>query len=104
MLDNLDSLLQGGQRAGHYLAGYEEYGKILRRIAETRDQSCLLITSREKPREVALIEGNTALVRSFFLPGLREIDGKHLLQGQGLSGSDAAWKTLIEHYREIRLL
>nr|MBA2391272.1 helix-turn-helix domain-containing protein [Ktedonobacteraceae bacterium] len=67
VLDNLDSLLQGGQRAGHYLTDYEGYGKILRRIAETRHQSCLLITSREKPREVALIEGNTALVRSFSL-------------------------------------
>jgi WD40 repeat protein/transcriptional regulator with XRE-family HTH domain len=98
VLDNLDSLLQGGQRAGHYLTGYEGYGKLLRRIAETRHQSCLLLTSREKPREVALIEGNTALVRSFRLPGLQAIDGQYLLQERGLSGSDEAWTRLVEHY------
>ena len=98
VIDNLDTLLQGGQRAGHYLVGYEGYGKILRRIAETRHQSCLLLTSREKPREVALIEGNTALVRSFLLPALQPLAGKQLLLERGLSGLDEAWTTLIEQY------
>ena len=98
VLDNLDTLLQGGQRAGYYLTGYEGYGKLLRRIAEARHQSCLLLTSREKPREVALIEGNTTLVRSFLLPALQPLDGQRLLRERGLSGSGEAWATLTEQY------
>ena len=30
--------------------GYERYGQLMRRIGEMRHQSCLLLTSREKPR------------------------------------------------------
>ena len=42
---------------GQYLPGYEEYGQLLRRIGEEYHQSCLLFTSREKPRGLAAKEG-----------------------------------------------
>ncbi len=53
MLDNFDTVLQAGYPAGQYKEGYEEYGRLLQRIGEIDHQSCLLLTSREKPKEVA---------------------------------------------------
>src|SRR5579859_691628 len=32
VLDNAESILQGGSQAGHYQDGYEGYGKLLQRI------------------------------------------------------------------------
>ncbi len=67
ILDNVESILQGGSQAGHYREGYERYGRLIQRIGESKHQSCLLITSREKPLPVALLEGEAAATRSFQL-------------------------------------
>src|SRR2546426_7050709 len=40
VLDNLESLLEGGEVRGRLRRGYEEYGRLLRRVAETGHQSC----------------------------------------------------------------
>src|SRR5438270_10407193 len=52
VLDNLESLLQSGDREGGYLPGYEGYGRLIGRLAESAHQSCVLLTSREKPKEI----------------------------------------------------
>lgn len=57
ILDNVETILRQGERAGYYLEGYEEYGQLLRCIAQAHHQSCLIITSREKPRGLASHEG-----------------------------------------------
>src|SRR3989449_7949116 len=49
VLDNLEMLLEEGEGTGHMRAGYEDFGRLLRRVAQTEHQSCLLLTSREKP-------------------------------------------------------
>ncbi|MEH2348594.1 MAG: NB-ARC domain-containing protein, partial [Nostoc sp.] len=49
ILDNFDTLLQHGKQTGCYREGYESYGELLWRLGETRHQSCVLLTSREKP-------------------------------------------------------
>src|SRR5947207_2765932 len=67
ILDNVESILQGGSQAGSYREGYEEYGRLFQRLGESKHQSCLLITSREKPPEVALLEGKAAATRSLHL-------------------------------------
>lgn len=41
-----------------YREGYERYGELFELVAKTTRQSCLLLTSREKPRAIA-----NALVR-----------------------------------------
>jgi hypothetical protein len=70
ILDNVEGILLSGEQVGHYREGYEEYGQLFRRIAESSHKSCLLLTSREKPKEVARLEGKTSLVRSLELRGL----------------------------------
>ncbi len=63
VLDNLEALLEEGQSMGHMRAGYEGYAQLLRRIAGTEHQSCLLLTSREKPSDLVPLEGSRAPVR-----------------------------------------
>jgi WD40 repeat protein len=98
VLDNVESIVQGGSQAGHYREGYEGYGRLLQHIGETRHQSCLLVTSREKPKEVALLEGETAAIRSYHLAGLPPTDGRDILKDKGLQGTEHTWETLITHY------
>jgi WD40 repeat protein/transcriptional regulator with XRE-family HTH domain len=98
ILDNMESLLQVGSLAGRYRAGYEDYRTLLERIGGTRHQSCILLTSREKPGEVALLENPLGPVRSLHLQGIDLAGGKEILQDRGLFGSNERWKTLIEHY------
>lgn len=99
ILDNVDSMLQSGSRTGRYRQGYEAYGELFKCIGETIHQSCLLLTSREKPREVALLEGQDLSVRTWQLRGLKEAEAQAILRVQGLcSGTDAEWRVLIEYY------
>src|SRR5437588_2305736 len=88
VLDNLESILQRGIRAGHYQDGYESYGKLIQRVGEEKHQSCLLLTSREKPKEIALLEGSSSLVRAFRLEGLKPSEGQEILKDKGLHGAE----------------
>ena len=98
VLDNLETILQAGNRVGQYRGGYERYSELLQLIGETKHQSCLLLTSREKPKEVAKLEGKTSPVRSLLLSGLQQEEGRKLLKDKGLFGSDKTWMDLIRLY------
>jgi WD40 repeat protein len=99
ILDNFETILQGGRRAGAYRSGYESYGELLRRVGEISHQSCLVITSREKPQEVGALEGDRLPVRTLPVPGLEAIAGQEILLAKGLAGSTLDQDQLIEHYR-----
>ncbi|MEA5519441.1 AAA family ATPase [Limnoraphis robusta] len=68
VLDNVETILEEGT-TGRYRPGYEGYGELFRVMGETVHQSCLLLTSREKPPEIAAFEGTGQAVRSFLLEG-----------------------------------
>lgn len=51
VLDNVESILQADDSLGRYRTGYELYGQLILRFGETAHKSCLLLTSREEPRE-----------------------------------------------------
>ncbi|MFS0518386.1 NB-ARC domain-containing protein [Nostoc sp. UIC 10607] len=98
ILDNIESILQSGSRAGLYREGYEGYGDLLRRVGEVTHQSCLLLTGREKPKEVAALEGETLCVRSFLLGGLQAVDGQEILKVKGVFASESESGQLVERY------
>jgi WD40 repeat protein len=98
VLDNMETLLQTGMQAGQYRSGYEAYGTLLRMVAETRHQSCLIITSREKPSEVARYEGIDLAVRTWPLSGSPEAAAA-LITATGVTGSDAQKQELGDRYR-----
>jgi WD40 repeat protein len=98
VLDNLETVLQPGQPEATYLEGYAPYGCVLQRVAEVEHQSCLLLTSREKPPEVARLEGEVAPVRTFQVTGLDAAGGRALLERKDLDGADADLDALVERY------
>jgi NB-ARC domain len=100
VFDNVETILQQGGYAGRYREGYEDYSELLQRIGETRHQSCLLLTSREKPREFVPLEGATLPVRSLPLQGLSVPDGQKLFQAKGSFSvaQEEEWNLLVEHY------
>ena len=98
ILDNVESILRCGDCAGQYSDGYEGYGRLFQHIGEVSHQSCLLITSREKPTEVARFEGSTLPVRSLPLSGVGEAEGQAILKDKGLLGSDEKLAALIRLY------
>jgi hypothetical protein len=63
ILDNLETLLEGGSHAGQFRSGYKEYGELLR-IDRRVEQGASLKTLRiERPYEgmnVAGVNGLTA--------------------------------------------
>src|SRR5437660_1232639 len=98
VLDNLETLLQSGDPEGGYLPGYEGYGRLIGRLAESADQSCVLLTSRERPREIEALEGTRSPVRSLRLVGVDEQTARVLLSDKGLDGTPAAWQCLVAGY------
>ena len=98
VLDNAETIMQSGAHAGRYREGYEDYGELLRRVGEVPHQSCLVLTSREKPKEVASLEGEALPVRSLQLSGLNQVEGQKIFELKGLCGAESEWEALIERY------
>jgi WD40 repeat protein len=98
VLDNLESLFEERVDTGHMRPGYEGYARLLRRVAETEHQSCLLLTSREKPSELVSYEGSRAPVRTLRLARLDTDSCKQLLAEKEVIGSAAEQARLIEAY------
>ena len=97
ILDNLETILLPGESVGKYRAGYENYGELLGLIGETPHSSCLILTSREKPIELATLEGIDLSVRSLQLKGSPEA-ARGLIQAKGLSGSETQQQQLCDLY------
>ncbi|HLO85733.1 MAG TPA: NB-ARC domain-containing protein [Nostocaceae cyanobacterium] len=109
ILDNAETILESGDsqllgetsplRAGYYRQGYEGYGQLFKTVGETRHQSCLLITSREKSRDLAVWEGHTLPIRSFKVEGLKVTETQKIFQDKGnLLASEDEWRTVNDHY------
>jgi GTPase SAR1 family protein len=98
VLEDFQAVLSGGQFVGHYREGYGAYGEFLRRVGEETHQSCLVLTSWEKPREVAHLEGMEGRVRSHLLQGLPNAAARQILSQYQLTNSES-WDELIRPYR-----
>ncbi|MEW6494938.1 MAG: NB-ARC domain-containing protein [Cyanobacteriota bacterium] len=109
VLDNLETILlensaeNGGAieavSVGGYQPGYEDYALLIKRLGETQHNSCLVLTSREKPTELAALEGATLPVRSLQLPGLPTDAARDIFHSKGnFRGSEAAWQELMQRY------
>jgi len=97
VLDNVETILQAGDRAGHYRPDYEDYGDLFNLIGESAHCSCLVLTSREKPAEVAMMEGVELGVRSLSLSGSSQV-GTAILEAKGLQGSEEQKRELCDRY------
>jgi WD40 repeat protein len=101
ILDNAEAILQAGEEdAGQYREGYEGYGDLLEKVGKTEHQSCLLLTSREKPQNISGLAGISKPVRFFELGGLDYIEGKKIFESIGdfSETTDEEWQKLINYY------
>jgi WD40 repeat protein len=99
ILDNLESILKGQSYTGEYRRGYEAYGLLLEQLGKTQHQSCLVLTSREKPKLMATLEGRTRPVRSFELRGLSLVEAKQIFAEVGdFEASEADWQAILQLY------
>src|SRR5437763_5929278 len=98
VLDNLETLLEEGEGMGSMRAGYEGYGQLLRRVGETMHQSCLLLTSREKPIDLVPLEGSRKPVRALRLDGLETDASEQLLAEKEVVGIPQDQARLVEVY------
>jgi WD40 repeat protein/transcriptional regulator with XRE-family HTH domain len=100
ILDNVETILSGGADLGHYQTGYEGYGKLLHQFAERPHISCLLLTSREKPEEIAQLETKSGPVRVFPLAGI-DADGCRAIFERiddTFTATDQDWERLTRQY------
>jgi WD40 repeat protein/DNA-binding SARP family transcriptional activator len=97
VLDNLESLLEP-DGFGQMRAGYEGYTHLLQRLAHSKHQSCLLLTSRERPRGMARWEADLEWVRTLRLEGLDPVASQAILNARGLRGQEVEAQELIGRY------
>ena len=99
VLDNAESIFQSGAQVGQYRAGYADYGELFMTMGRMTHQSCLLLTSREKPTEIGQLEGINAKVRTLPLPGLDPASGQQIFADRGcLPVSAAEWTEIDKYY------
>ena len=96
VLDNVETILQAG-KTGYYKSGYEDYGEFLQVIAETNHQSCLILTSREKPPELVSQEGMDSGVQVFYLKGSSEV-AQAILEAKKIRGTASQKQQVCQFY------
>jgi energy-coupling factor transporter ATP-binding protein EcfA2 len=108
VLDGIDAILTGNTDTDaknttiptiQYRPGYEGYGELIRRLGESQHQSCVLLTSREKPQAIAALSGESLPVKALKLTGLNHESSLSILKAKGLSNLKEEESTsLIDWY------
>lgn len=99
VIDDAEAILQSGSTCGNFRSGYERYGELIERLGEIPHQSCVILTSREKPREFNALAGSKLPVRSLHIKGLGAEIIQDICQLKGsLYGSQRDWHTLTDSY------
>ncbi|MEG3981324.1 NB-ARC domain-containing protein [Microcoleus sp. T3B2] len=97
ILDDVQTIFSSQQLAGNYKPGYENYGTFFKQIAESCHNSCLILISWEKPREIAALESHPKNCQTLQLNGLGE-PAREIFTEKGLLESEN-WSKLIDIYR-----
>jgi len=92
ILDEVEMILERS-----YPEGYQDYQRLFKQVGESQHQSCFVLTSSEKPRQVALLEGKTNPVRSYKVNSLKVDAAKQILREKALV-EEEEWDSLIERY------
>ncbi|MEG4350867.1 NB-ARC domain-containing protein [Microcoleus sp. LAD1_D3] len=97
VLDDVQTIFSSQQLAGNYQPGYENYGTFFKQIAESCHNSCIVLISWEKPREIAALESHPKNCQTLQLNGLGE-PAREIFTEKGLAESEK-WSELIDLYR-----
>jgi WD40 repeat protein len=92
ILDNFETILSNTT-----LTNFTSY--IFDQLIDLPHQSCLILTSREKPDMIAWKEGTTLPIRSLHLRGLNSLESQAIFTPKGdFLATETEWKTLVQHY------
>ncbi|MEG4837930.1 ATP-binding protein [Microcoleus sp. B9-D4] len=97
ILDDIQTIFSSQQLAGNYQPGYDNYGTFFKQLAESSHNSCLILLSWEKPREIAPLEGENRPCKSLQLNGLGPEAGE-IFREKRLA-EEEKWSQLIDLYR-----
>jgi len=97
ILDDIQTIFSSQQLAGNYQPGYENYGPFFKQLTESSHNSCLILLSWEKPREIATLEGENRPCKSLQLNGLGT-EAQEIFREKGLAEPEK-WSELIDLYR-----
>ena len=98
VLDNVESILRSCQTGGRYRQNYEGYGQLLRRVADEKHQSRLIVTSRERPIGISFRQGKNSPVFNLQLEGLSLQEGQKILADKKTSIDLNAASNLVRVY------
>ncbi|WP_044196321.1 helix-turn-helix transcriptional regulator [Oscillatoria acuminata] len=95
ILDDIDALLKEDELAGNYRPGFENYRDFIKRIAETKHQSCFVLVTTEEPAEIALLHGEK--VQTLQPMDSHEI-AREIFADKGVAPTDKEWSELVKRY------
>lgn len=95
VLDNGEEILQSGALTGQYREGFQDYGELLRQLAEEDHHSCVLLLGREQPSSLVYAAGDSLPVRSLRVKGLSQDAAKQLLAAKGVDSTQSGVEELI---------
>ncbi|MEL6460091.1 MAG: NB-ARC domain-containing protein [Cyanobacteria bacterium J06621_15] len=98
ILDNVEKILPANGQAGQLSRNYERYSQLFKLFGEVPHNSCIFLTSREKPTDILHLEGEATKVKCLQMRGLNLTEGCQLLKQIGHSDTEKEWEILIEHY------
>ncbi|MCT7949770.1 ATP-binding protein [Ancylothrix sp. C2] len=98
IIDDLQNIFKPHELAGQYLPGYEDYSQFFKQIATTTHQSCLILLTSEKPRDITTIEAENPSTQTLHLKGLREEQAQEILLKKQLTDEEK-WPELITIYQ-----
>ncbi len=97
ILDDLQHLFKPGHLAGHYLAEYKDYHNFFQQVATSSHQSCLILSSWEKPGDIDTLEKDNESTKSLKIEGLGA-SAKDILRQKKLQ-DESSWDELIKRYQ-----
>jgi hypothetical protein len=99
ILDNFDSVLEPGSPSGAYRPHLQDYGLLLRSLADIEHNSCLMLTCRTQPKGIMERVGTHLSVHSYRVPGLQTQDIMEVFNRKGCYGFNRRdIESLTTHY------
>jgi WD40 repeat protein len=98
VFDNAEAIIQSQNTADSYHPEYLDYAELFQRIGSSPHQSCLLMTSREKPAAIVSLEGEKLPVRTLAISGLNVRESEDLFDAKGLSAASLDRERLQQIY------
>jgi WD40 repeat protein len=96
VLDNVEAIWKSQELVGVYRPGCENYGKLMAALGTSSHQSCVILTSREKPDEIKLAEIDTPRICTWLTNGLELHEARQILEYRNLKGPDEELALLVK--------